>query len=66
MIFAERRPGAETLHPWTGIKIETRHFEKNKTFNRPDYSVNDQYKKVKEKWRFSSEANVISTPAADW
>ncbi len=65
LLFTERRPGVETLKPWTGIKIETRHFNVNKKFNRPDYSINEQYKKVKEKWRYSSAANVISTPAVD-
>ena len=72
MIFRERRPGMETLKPWTGIPIvqrtsggETRHFATDKKFNRPDYSINEKYKQAKEKWRFSSEANVISTPAID-
>jgi len=65
MIFTERRPGIETLAPWTGVKIETRHFEKDKKFSRPDYSINDKYKEAKEKWRFTSDANIISTPAVD-
>ena len=63
MIFTERRPAVETLKPWTGIKIETRHFATNKSFKRPDYSINEKYRQVKEKWRFSSAANIISTPA---
>lgn len=65
MIFTERRPGVETRRPWTGIKIETRHFATDKKFSRPDYKINDQYKQVKEKWRYSSNANIISTPAVD-
>ena len=65
IIFTERRPGVETLTPWTGVKIETRHFEKDKKFIRPDYSINDKYKEAKEKWRFTSDANIISTPAVD-
>lgn len=63
MIFTERRPGVETLKPWTGVKIETRNFATGKNFKRPDYSINDKYSQVKEKWRFASDANVISTPA---
>jgi len=63
MIFTERRPAVETLKPWTGIKIETRHFATNKSFKRPDYGINEKYRQVKEKWRFSSAANIISTPA---
>ncbi|MFI5132241.1 MAG: PQQ-binding-like beta-propeller repeat protein [Chitinophagales bacterium] len=77
MIFTERRPGSDsnraaTLKPWTGVKIvprtpggETRYFTADKKFNRPDYSINEKYKQVKEKWRFSSSANIISTPAVD-
>ena len=70
MIFTERRPGSdryrgETLKSWTGVKIETRQFKDDKKFTRPDYSINNKYSEVKEKWRFSSEANIISTPAVD-
>lgn len=63
ILFTERRPGAETLKKWTGVKIETRQYTKDKKFKRPDYSINDRYKNVKEKWRFASDANIISTPA---
>ncbi len=63
MIFTERRPGVETLRSWTSVKIETRHFEKNKKFPRPDYSINNKYRYTKEKWEYSSDANIISTPA---
>jgi outer membrane protein assembly factor BamB/predicted phosphodiesterase len=65
MLFRERRPGKETLNVWTAVKIEARQYTTDKKFTRPDYTINDQYKKVKEKWRFSSEANVISTPAVE-
>jgi outer membrane protein assembly factor BamB/calcineurin-like phosphoesterase family protein len=65
IIFTERRPGVETLKPWTGVKIETKHFDRNKKFPRPDYRVNNKYNRVKEKWKFSSDANIISTPAVD-
>ena len=44
---------------------ETRYFTTDKKFNRPDYGINEKYKQVKEKWRFSSAANIISTPAVD-
>ena len=65
MIFTERKPGVETLKSWTGVKIETRQFAKDKKFTRPDYSNNNKYRQVKEKWKYSSDANIISTPAAD-
>lgn len=65
MIFRERRPGLETLAPWAGIKIGTRKYEPAGKFRRPDYSINDKFKQANEKWRFSSEANIISTPAVE-
>ncbi|HSU28864.1 MAG TPA: PQQ-binding-like beta-propeller repeat protein, partial [Chitinophagaceae bacterium] len=63
MIFTERRPGVVTLDPWTGIKIEKRNYALNKTFSRPDYSINNKYAVIKERWRYSSDANIISSPA---
>jgi len=70
MIFSERRPvttgGAfgETLKPWTKVAISTRHYDADKKFMRPDYSMNDSFA-VKEIWNYSSSANIISTAAAD-
>ena len=75
LIFSERRPGSdnyrdETLKPWTTVKISQniRGGEKrldllDKKFTRPDYSINKKYGQVKEKWRFTATANIISTPA---
>ena len=65
MIFSERKPGAETLKSWTGVKIELRKFATDKKFTRPDYSINDKYNQAKEIWRYSSDANIISTPAVE-
>ena len=65
MIFTERRPAVQTLKPWAGIKIETRHFALDKKFSRPGFEINEEYNQVKEKWKFSSPANIISTPAVD-
>lgn len=62
MIFSERRPGVRTLKPWTAIKIETRNYSLDKKFTRPDFSINEKYPQVKEKWKYSSDANIISTP----
>jgi outer membrane protein assembly factor BamB/predicted phosphodiesterase len=67
MIFTERRPGsdsirAKTLRPWTVVKIETRNFSTDKKFDRPDYTINEKYTGVNVAWRFSSDANIISTP----
>jgi len=64
IIYTERRPGIESLSPWTSIKIVRRIIDPGKRFERPDYSINKNYLRVKEKWVFSSDANIISTPAA--
>lgn len=61
-IFYERRPSVETLPAWARVALASG-YNKSKSFTRPDYSVNDEYKFVKPRWTFSSAANVISTPA---
>jgi outer membrane protein assembly factor BamB/predicted phosphodiesterase len=63
ILFTERRPGVLTLPQWTGIKIGQRKPADNNKFPRPDFSINDTYKQVTAAWKFSSEANIISTPA---
>jgi outer membrane protein assembly factor BamB len=63
MLFTERRPGVETLNTWTGIKIETRRYDSNKKFTRPDYSVNKQQAVKIDASIAAESANVISTPA---
>jgi outer membrane protein assembly factor BamB/calcineurin-like phosphoesterase family protein len=65
IIFSERRPGVETLKPWTAVKIKPYGYDTTLTPARPDYSVNNKYTAVKEKWRYEATANVISTPAID-
>ncbi len=65
ILFSERRPGAESLRTWTGLKIETRRFDKGKKFSRPDFSINDKYSQVRKTWGFASDANIISTPAVE-
>ncbi len=70
MIFSERKPensdgyGGETFKPWTRVAITTHHYDAQKKYARPDYSINTKYP-VKELFRYSSAANIISTPAAD-
>ena len=65
ILFTVRRPVSGKERKWTGVKIESRNFEKTKKFPRPDYSINDKYSRVKKGWEFSSDANIISTPAVD-
>lgn len=63
ILFTVRRPVSGNERKWTGIKIESRNYEQEKKFPRPDYSINDKYGQVKKAWEFSSDANIISTPA---
>jgi len=65
IIFTERRPAVQTLKPWTGVKIETRDFDVTKKYKRPDYAVNGQYQQPVLAWKYSSDANIISTPAVN-
>jgi outer membrane protein assembly factor BamB len=65
LVFSERRPGVETLAPWTRIAIETRHFKEDKKFARPSFAINQEYPAVREVWTLSSKANIISTPAVE-
>lgn len=65
LLFSERRPGQKTLSSWTGLKIEKHAYQKTSADLRPSYTVNDSFPKVKVRWKFSDEANVIATPATD-
>ncbi|OQP67718.1 outer membrane protein assembly factor BamB family protein [Niastella populi] len=61
IVYTERRPGGEPLPSWAKIELNKRDFPKK--VKRPSYDINKQYPQVKPKWVFSSDANVISTPA---
>jgi hypothetical protein len=63
MIFSERTPGIITKAPWTKVKLEAHQYHLTKTYPRPSYKVNDSFPNVKAKWTYTSDANVISTPA---
>ncbi|MCW3087121.1 MAG: metallophosphoesterase [Sediminibacterium sp.] len=63
MIFSERRPGTATLRAWTGVKLAAHQYTTDRSYARPSYEVNDSFPAVQQKWRFGSDANVISTPA---
>ncbi len=62
IIYTERKPGVEILPSWSSVKIEKKNIYPDKKFERPDYSINQKYLWVKEKWVYSSDANIISTP----
>jgi len=63
ILFTTRKPVSGELKKWTGVKVENHQYDLTKKFTRPDYSINNEYPLVKAKWTYSSEANVISTPA---
>jgi outer membrane protein assembly factor BamB/predicted MPP superfamily phosphohydrolase len=66
IIYTERRPSVETLKPWTFVDTHKYASSKNDTtkkYPRPDYTINQKYSQVIEKWTYSSDANIISTPA---
>lgn len=63
IIFSVKKPGLPASKPWTGVKIEKRNYATDKKFPRPDYGINKIYPGVKEIWRYSAPANIISTPA---
>ena len=62
ILFTERKPVSGEMKTWAAVKVEQKLYDLSKKFTRPDYNINTQYPQVKENWRFSSEANVISTP----
>lgn len=63
IFFSVRKPGIETLAPWRKIKVDKPDPGTDTSYSRPQFDVNANYPGVKARWTFSSEANVISTPA---
>jgi len=64
ILYTERRPGTDYLKTWNKVAVKTHDYaHPSKTFERPNYSVNEQYAQVKAIWTYRSNANVISTPA---
>jgi outer membrane protein assembly factor BamB/Icc-related predicted phosphoesterase len=62
IFFTERQPVSKKEKTWTKLALRQQDYGK-KSFPRPDYSMNKTYRQVKPKWTYSSNANVISTPA---
>ncbi|MEO5944804.1 MAG: PQQ-binding-like beta-propeller repeat protein [Ferruginibacter sp.] len=63
ILFNEVNALTAEMKEWTAVKIEKHDYENGIKYERPGYAINEKYKEVKEKWRYASEANVISTPA---
>lgn len=62
LIFAERKPGQETLPSWRSIAVSKTPYQPDGNYPRPQYDINNKYPQVRAKWVFASDANVISTP----
>lgn len=61
LYYNERRPGVATMPMWCTVSMEEKvmpQWESNP--KRPDYSANDQYKTVKEKWVIQEDADIGS------
>ncbi|WP_276485234.1 PQQ-binding-like beta-propeller repeat protein [Paraflavitalea pollutisoli] len=62
--YTERRPGTQYEKIWTKVAVKAHDYaHSSKTFDRPEYAANKQYAQVKATWTYTSDANVISTPA---
>lgn len=61
--YRERRPLTETLPVWTRVYLKDVRIQPDTQVARPDYSINDKYPAVRSEWIYSSDANIISTPA---
>lgn len=62
-LFTERNPVTKEEKLWQKVLLKKQGYDTTKGAARPDFSINQRYPGVKPVWTFSSEANVISTPA---
>lgn len=59
--FTTRKPNGEMLPTWRKIALKT-FVKDSKTYERPDFSINQKYNNVKAVWTYHSNANVVNTP----
>ncbi len=62
IVFTERTPGKGTLRTWHKVAVQKQVYDNIKVV-RPQFLINDSFPSVKTKWVFSSDANVVTTPA---
>ncbi|RZK68080.1 MAG: metallophosphoesterase, partial [Pedobacter sp.] len=60
--FATKKPTETLLPPWRKIALKT-FVNDSKTYERPDFAINQKYSNVKAVWTYHSNANVVNTPA---
>ena len=52
------------LHTWHKLSLEWRNFSADTTiYQRPDFSINQQYPEVNIKWTYDTDYTIVSTPA---
>lgn len=61
VFFTTRKPNGEILPTWRKIALKA-FVNDGKTYERPDFSINQKYKNVKAVWTYHSNANVVNTP----
>lgn len=64
LYFAERITCKETLPVWLTLPLCPQPVENDASdYERPDFSVNQQYPQIKTEWMFDSKFTIASTPA---
>jgi outer membrane protein assembly factor BamB len=64
MSFSERVTGRETKAPWRSVALERHGFaSETNRYPRPDFSMNERYPAVRERWSISSGYTIASSPA---
>jgi len=64
MVFSERITGQETKSPWNSVILgKTNYAEAGTNRSLPDFSINDRYPRVKERWRYRTGYTIAGSPA---
>lgn len=61
--FYEKTPLTSNKNYWHNVALGERNFDLSVQTNRPDFSINESYPQVKEKWIFNSGYTNGSSPA---
>ncbi len=64
MSFCERIPGGPTGAPWASVTLGKHNYAADTNrYPRPDFSVNERFAAVTERWSFHTGFTIASTPA---
>lgn len=61
IFFSERKPLEATTRRWASVKTGVR--PAATLFRRPDFSINQRFANVQEKWAVQSAANLLASPS---